>query len=402
MNKGHNVRLVVLKDQNEAMAAMRRLGADAEGVKLMAPKSVLRTLMVEGLTPIAANILKQEMLSKGGEAAIHRGVVNNSVEKTEVLLMGTLKQYRYLCAKLKMQPFGLPKLSGEIKDVLSNLERYPGRDLSCRGKKLPLGQRTLVMGILNVTPDSFSDGGRFYYMDMALEQAHRMVSEGADIIDVGAESTRPTADPIPEEEEIRRMVPVLERLVAELDVPISVDTYKSSVAKKAMELGAHMLNDVWGLKMDPEIGRIAAEYQAPLILMHNQRGTQYRHLMGDIIASLRESIALAEDYGVPPENVLIDPGIGFGKHTGQNLEVMRQLGELRGLGKAILLGTSRKSMIGNTLNLPASERVEGTAATVALGIAQGADIVRVHDVKEMVRVARMTDAVVRSTLENLT
>ncbi|MHB1421113.1 MAG: dihydropteroate synthase, partial [Bacillota bacterium] len=253
MDNIHNVRLIVLNNQKEAAAAIRRIGADEGGVKQMAPKAVHRTLMVEGLKTKAAIILKQEMLSRGGEAAVHRGVVDNSIEESDVLLMGTIKQYQSLCVKLKMQPFGLAKLAQEIREAISSLESHPNGGLSCRGKILPLGQRTLVMGILNVTPDSFSDGGRYYKTDLAMDHARRMVSEGADIIDVGAESTRPTADTVTEVEEIRRLIPVLERLVTELDVPISVDTYKSAVAAKAMELGAHLLNDVWGLKVDPHL-----------------------------------------------------------------------------------------------------------------------------------------------------
>ncbi|TLM99455.1 dihydropteroate synthase, partial [bacterium] len=265
-----------------------------------------------------------------------------------------------------------------------------------RGYHLPLGERTLVMGILNITPDSFSDGGRFFDYDIAINHAKEMVEQGADIIDIGGESTRPTADPVSQDEELRRVMPVLKRLLAELKVPVSVDTYKAEVARQALEAGAHIINDVWGLKADPEMAKTVAQYpDVPLIMMHNQKGTEYASMMDDILTALQESIELALAAGVKPENLVIDPGIGFGKTTDQNLEVMKRLWEFKTLGYPLLLGTSRKSMIGNTLNLPADERVEGTAATVAFGIAQGADLIRIHDVKEMTRVIRMTDAMTR-------
>ncbi|NPV28705.1 MAG: dihydropteroate synthase [Firmicutes bacterium] len=406
----HNVRVIGISDREEARRAIRAVGADAGGVTWMVPKAVHRVLRIENLPTRAANILKQEMLSRGGEAAIHREAVHLAVETTDVLLMGTLKQYDQLCQKLRMQPFGLSRLAQEIKDVLDNLERKEAIRLRCRDLSLPLGERTLIMGILNVTPDSFSDGGKFTEVEAAVAHARRMVEEGADIIDLGGESTRlqanPAAygdsararswEPLPAAEEIRRIMPVLEKLLEELEVPISVDTYKAETARAVLKAGAHMINDVWGLQYDPDLAEVAASHDVPVILMHNQHGYEYRDLMGDIIRYLRRSIKIAEAAGVRPEQIVIDPGIGFGKTTEQNLEVLRRLGELRSLGKPILLGTSRKSVIGNTLNLPVDQRLEGTAATVAWGISQGAAIVRVHDVKEMVRVARMTDAILRS------
>lgn len=277
------------------------------------------------------------------------------------------------------------------------IEKEEGRQgvLECRGYRLAWGERTLVMGILNVTPDSFSDGGRYFGAGRAREHAWEMVEQGADIIDIGGESTRPGAVSVGAAEELRRLMPVLESLVAEdFPVPISVDTYRAETAREALACGAHMLNDIWGLKADPELAAVAAAYRAPVILMHNQHGTEYRDLMEDVRASLRRSVELAVERGVPREQVVIDPGIGFGKDTAQNLKVLKHLRQLQVLGRPILLGTSRKSVIGNTLGLPVDERLEGTAATVAWGIAQGADIVRVHEVKEMVRVARMMDAII--------
>ncbi|GAW92215.1 dihydropteroate synthase [Calderihabitans maritimus] len=391
----YNVRVLRVDDLEEAKGAIKAVGADAGGIKLMSPKAVFRLVKVSDVPIKAANIIKQEMLSRGGEAALSRGAVDNSIDKTDVLLMGTLKQFEQLIYKLRMQPFGLPKLAEEIELVLKNVEPRKTSVLRCRDKSLLLGERTLIMGILNVTPDSFSDGGKYNTLEAAVERARLMVEEGADIIDLGGESTRPGASYVPAEEEMNRVLPVLERLVQELEVPISVDTYKAETARAALERGAHIINDVWGLKADPAMAEVVAEYDVPVVVMHNQKGTEYRDLMGDIVRALKESIDLAKAKGVAPDKIIIDPGIGFGKNTDQNLEVMKRLGELKSLGKPILLGTSRKSMIGNTLGLPVEERLEGTAATVAVGIMQGVDIVRVHDVKEMVRVARMTDAMIR-------
>ena len=391
------VRAIKIDSAGKARKEIALIGADCSGVNIMSPKAIHRVIKVEDVSVKAAVILKQEMLSKGGEAAVSRGIGNFSVDRTDVLLMGTVKQYNRVITKLKAQPFGLSKLADMLCETLGNLENNcRKKGLNCRGYNLPLGERTLIMGILNVTPDSFSDGGRFFNGDIAVKHALEMVEQGADIIDIGGESTRPTAAAVPLEEELARVMPVLKRLVVELDMPVSVDTYKAEVARQVLEEGAHIINDVWGLKADPRMAEVAAHYKdAPLILMHNQKGTEYNSLMDDVLDSLRESAGKALAAGVRRENIIIDPGIGFGKDTDQNLEVMHRLWEFKTLGYPVLLGTSRKSMIGNTLGLPVDERVEGTGATVCFGISQGADIVRVHDIREMARVVRMTDAMVR-------
>lgn len=266
----------------------------------------------------------------------------------------------------------------------------------CRGFKLPMGEKTYIMGILNITPDSFSDGGKHYSVESAVRRAKEMVDEGAHIIDVGGESTRPGHLPVDPSEEMERVVPVIKRLCTELDVPVSIDTSKAAVAKEAMEAGAHIVNDVWGLQRDPEMAGIIAKYNASVIMMHNRNDRSYNDLMGEIIEFLNESINIAIRAGIPEACMVIDPGVGFGKTMEHNLAVIRRLGELKALKLPILLGTSRKSFIGNILNLPVEQRVEGTAATVAVGIANGADIVRVHDVREIARAAKMADALCRT------
>ncbi|MBI4311436.1 MAG: dihydropteroate synthase [Chloroflexi bacterium] len=287
----------------------------------------------------------------------------------------------------------------------------PSRRMVCGKATFFWGSRTYVMGIVNVTPNSFSGDG-VMDAEAAIAQGVRFVEEGADILDVGGESTRPpstaqaegrrfgqayggVAAGVSVEEELRRVVPVIEGLAKRVSAPISVDTYKAAVARRALEAGACMVNDVWGLKADPMIAEVAAQAGAALVLMHNQRGTQYGDLLGDIKAGLQESVARALAAGVAPDKIIVDPGVGFGKTAQQNLELLRRLGEIRALGFPMLVGASRKSTIGMVLGLPVEDRLEGTAATVALSIAGGADIVRVHDVKAMARVARMADAVVR-------
>jgi dihydropteroate synthase len=256
--------------------------------------------------------------------------------------------------------------------------------------------RTLVMGILNVTPDSFSDGGSFADPGRAVAHALAMIDDGADIIDVGGESTRPGHAPVTADEELRRILPVLEQLAPVCRVPISIDTTKAAVARRAVALGAALINDQQGLQGASDMSAVAAALDVPVIAMHNQRGTEYGDQMRDIVAWLRRSLERADEAGLGRERVIVDPGFGFGKTPAQNLEVLRRLAELKALERPILIGTSRKSMIAHVLPETApSERAEGTAATVALGIAFGASIVRVHDVRAMTRVARMTDAVVR-------
>jgi dihydropteroate synthase len=278
----------------------------------------------------------------------------------------------------------------------------------CANTEFRWGERTYVMGVINLSPDSFSGDG-ITGIEAAMAQARLFISQGADILDIGGESTRPNSSPISIDEEIRRVVPAIEKLAAEVPVPISIDSYKSEVAERALEAGAQMINDQWGLKRDPRLAELAAKNDVPLILMSNQRdkggydaGIQrdtayYDDLMVEVTSSLRGSLKLASDRGVPWENLIVDPGIGFGKTWRQELEIIRRLDELKELGRPILLGPSRKSFIGLVLDLPAEQRLEGTAAAVAIGIAKGADMVRVHDVQPMVRVCRMSDAIVRWT-----
>lgn len=262
-------------------------------------------------------------------------------------------------------------------------------------KEFYLGKQTYIMGILNVTPDSFSDGGKFNNIEAAIKHAKKMVEDGADIIDIGGESTRPGYEKISDEEEIKRIVPVIQSIKRELDIPISIDTYKGIVAEKAVEAGADLINDIWGFKKDPDIAKVAAKYNVACCLMHNRESDVYNNIIEDMMEDLRESIDIALKAGVRKENIILDPGIGFAKTYEGNLTVMKRLEEFRELGYPLILATSRKRMIGTALDLPVNERVEGTVATTVIGAMKGYDFVRVHDVKENKRAAVMTDAIVR-------
>jgi dihydropteroate synthase len=296
--------------------------------------------------------------------------------------------------------------SDVAKKVDSLLDNHLRSDykIDCRGTVLDLGLRTHIMGILNATPDSFSDGGRFAAADRALAHAREMAAAGADIIDIGGESTRPGAAPVTEEEELRRIIPLIERLSAELTVPISVDTYKSSVARKSLEAGASIVNDISGLRFSPDMAAVAADFGAAVVIMHikgtprnMQQDPVYADVVAEVRAYLEEGIGIAVRAGVDRERIMVDPGIGFGKNLEHNLTILGRLDEFKCLGRPIVLGTSRKKFIGTILDIPAPEqRVDGTAATVALGIERGAAIVRVHDVARMAQVARMTDAILKS------
>lgn len=263
-------------------------------------------------------------------------------------------------------------------------------------KEFKLGERTYIMGILNVTPDSFSDGGKFNEVEEAVKHARKLVEDGADIIDIGGESTRPGALYVSEEEEIERVVPIIKAIKKELDVIISIDTYKSKTAEAAIKAGADIINDVWGFKKDKEMAKVAAKYDVPSILMHNREDKPYNNLMEEVLEDLKESINLALEAGLKKENIILDPGIGFAKTYEENLIVMNNVDRLKELGYPVLLGTSRKSMIGLTLNLPVNDRVEGTLTTTVIGIMKGCEFVRVHDVLENKRAAVMADKILKA------
>jgi dihydropteroate synthase len=338
------------------------------------------------------------MLSLGGDVAVDRRGLDCSIKQTDALLMGTHKHFEKLILKLEQYP-DLGALRQTIKEAIKNISKTH-YSLRCRKQKLTLGKRTLLMGVLNVTPDSFSDGGSFLDKEKAISRGLGMVEEGVDIIDIGGESTRPGSKPVELEEELHRVIPVIESLAKTVDVPISIDTYKSAVAQRAIEAGAQIINDISGLHFDPNLAQVAAREDTPLVLMHirgtpetMQKDVHYRSLFAEIIRYLKDSIRMAESAGLDPRQIIIDPGIGFGKTVEDNLLILKHLYEFRILGKPILLGTSRKNFIGKILNTEVENRLEGTLSSIAIGVLNGAHIIRSHDVLEAKKAIAVADAV---------
>ena len=395
----YNMRVIEIKNQEQARKEVTTVQCDPAGAAIMSNKAVYKTIKVENVVSKAALILKQTFLSKGGEASVSRGAADYSSQYTDVLLSGTLKHFKQCIPQLKIQPWGLKKLAGELEAIIAADEKFPQRNYKLGSHTLSISpEKTLVMGILNFTPDSFSDGGKFNNLDAALKHAEQMINDGADILDIGAESTRPYGScKISAEEELERLMPVLEKVLDISSIPISIDTYKASVARETLKAGAHIINDIWGLQYDSEMAKVVAEYNVPVVIMYNQGEAEYqRDIMSHMLEFLRRSIEIGETAGINPDNFIVDPGIGFVKKGSDNLVIMSRLDELKSLGCPILLGTSRKRFIGDILDAPASDRVEGTAATVAVGITKGTNIVRVHDVKAIARIVRMTDAMLNA------
>jgi len=377
---------------------MERIGVDPVGIRIMAPKQVHYNVMVPGLTSAQANAIKQDMLSIGGEAAVARGAVSCSVKSTDAILSGTLKQFNTLVDKMKYQSFGLPALSELVERAIGNSRRVGYVITGRSGRSWALGDRTHIMGILNATPDSFSDGGKYLDREAAALRGVEMAAEGADWIDVGGESTRPGSAPVSAQEEMDRVAPVVEALVAE-GLAVSVDTMKADVADAALKAGAEMINDVSALGADPRMAEVCARHRAPVVLMHMrgtpatmQRDTRYGDLLSEVYNSLSESVGRAIDAGIAGDNIIVDPGLGFGKSREGNFELVKRLAEFRSLGCPILVGASRKTFTGGADSAP-RDRLPGSLAVAAISIQNGASVLRVHDVREAVAAASMADAV---------
>lgn len=409
----HNARVLCLATESEIAREMLLANPEDAGVRHMLPKARHYLLKLERVKRPMAHIIKEAFLAQGGDAVVSRDLITAKADYSHVVLCGTRKQYEGVYLNLREQGFGGGKLAAEIEETIRRFNSPPDVpapdtliDERLRHIFDGIGKRTLVMGILNVTPDSFSDGGRYLDPAEAVARGTRMSEDGADMIDIGGESTRPGAEPVSVEEEIRRVVSVIDALAAAVRIPISIDTTKAEVARAALDHGALIVNDISGAAFDTDMPGLIAERRCPAVLMHikgtprdMQQQLTYDDLMGEVTGYLRERIMALVEAGVDERLLFVDPGIGFGKSVEHNLEIMRRLREFKSLGRPILVGTSRKSTIGKILgDLPPEERLEGTAATVAIAVANGADIVRVHDVKQMARVARMADAVVRTDL----
>ncbi len=381
---------------NELEEAMDRIGVSEDGIEIMGKKGKFYKVKLENLPLKGALLLKQEALAAGMDCALPWCTAALKCETTPAILFGTRRQFEILVKKMKKQPFKGPEMAAEVEEALKNYEKkefvIPARDFKIEIPPIRL------MGILNVTPDSFSDGGRYLNVDRAVERANQMIREGADIIDIGGESSRPFSSPVSEEEELRRVIPVLEAL-EDLKIPISVDTYKPRVAEEALKRGASIINDIFGLRKEG-MAEVIRDYDAAVVIMHMkgepknmQLNPHYEDTVAEIIGFLRKQAQFAMEKGIDKEKIIVDPGIGFGKRVEDNLVILRDLNAFKSLGFPILIGTSRKSFIGKVLNLDVSERLEGTVASNVIAAMKGASILRVHDIREHVRALKLTEAI---------
>ncbi|MCX5655949.1 MAG: dihydropteroate synthase [Planctomycetota bacterium] len=385
-----NARVVSAAPSAAVMDEMRRTGATEHGIQRMMTKGEFLAVALEHVSRIQANLLKQEMLASGGDAAVSRGICSEEVSDSGVLLVGSRRQFTALISRLAEEPFDLPEIAREIDRALG---AYGRRQFVVRmgSRELALGPRPALVGVVNVTPDSFSDGGQCLNPKAAIAHGRQLAAEGADILDIGGESTRPGAEPVAEDEELARVLPVIRGLAACVKTPLSIDTRHARTAREAVAAGACLVNDVTGLTGDPDMARAVAETGAGLVIMHirgdpktMQQDPAYDNLMADICRFLRRGIVAAREAGVAEDRILIDPGIGFGKRLEHNLMILARLGQLRTLGRPIMVGASRKRFIGELTGVEApADRLFGTAAACALAVAQGALALRVHDVAEM-------------------
>ncbi len=396
----YGVRVLEASTPAEIAREVERTDSDPEGVGIMTRKG--RTLLVrlDGIPLKAAPLLKQEMLALGADSAHAKGIADLSVPQSAVVLIGTPSQYARLIPKLRRQPFQLRSVATAVEAVLENYARQAPTLVEGLHRSVRLGEATVVMGVLNITPDSFSDGGLFEEPDVAVARGLEIEAEGAGILDIGAESSRPGATPVSAEQELARLRAVLPALHDRVKIPISVDTQKADVAREALELGADLVNDVSGLR-DPEMRRLLARVEAPAILMHMrgtpgtmQFNTEYADLRSEVYEDLARALAAAQADGIAPEQLLVDPGIGFGKSSEQGLDLLRHLGEFRSLGRPVVVGASRKEFIGRALGgASLDQRLEGSLAAAVIAALAHAAVVRVHDVAPTVRAVALADAV---------
>ena len=383
----------------DAEKAFADIGCDSAGIKIMCEKGLFLTQKVTDISLRAAIILKQEMMALGGEVVLDRDVMTLKLEKTDALILGTQKQYRKLCQKLYQQPFGCKEIAALLKEYLDhNINAVHASLWKWKDKELCFS-KPLIMGIVNITPDSFSDAGKYLDPRTAVLHAKKLAEEGADILDLGAESSRPGSDPVSEQEELRRLLPVLDALLSDpsIKVPLSIDTYKPAVAAACLERGAHIINDIT-CAQNPEMRSIAAHYDVPLILMHMQgtpktmqENPHYHDVVDEIIDFFEQQIHLCRQEKVT--KIICDPGIGFGKTVDHNLEILKRLQEFSILSVPLLIGTSRKSFIQKTIGGTPDDRLEGTLASNVIAALHGAQIFRVHDVKACKRALDITDFV---------
>lgn len=397
----YSIREIFVEDAEAAKKAFQDIGATAPGSRIMADKLDFHTIKVKGLDTRAANILKQEMLSRGGDVVTKRDILNLDSKKTEVIIIGNKRSFLSLFDKLKLQPFGLKELAKQLNTFISQLDS--DRTIIKTGKHALDISKTLIMGILNVTPDSFSDGGKYYDRKIAIERAEQMINQGADIIDVGGLSTRPGSDPVEHDEEERRVIPVIEEIIKQFDFPVSVDTYRSGIAGKAIDKGACIVNDISALRFDKLMAKTVAESKAGLILMHMQGTPEnmqddpyYDDVIEEVYDFLYERTGYAMSEGIEKDRIIVDPGIGFGKRLKHNLTIFRKLKDFRSLCFPLLIGASRKSFIGMISDEKVEDRLEGSIAAALWSVANSANIIRVHDVEETKKALKVFESIMHT------
>ena len=394
-------RILSLRRADDCIAELKRIGVTSQGVESMYEKSHCLAIKLKNIKLGAANIIKQDMLSIGGDAAVSRGVVNGAVERSDVIILGNLKLLHNLVKKLSFQDiFEIPQIITRLQKLLEIEERKIPYTLKVGDNTLTLN-RTHIMGVLNVTPDSFYDGGKYNSIDAAIFQIEKMVNEGADIIDIGGESTRPFSEKVDVQKELDRVMPIISKAMQRFDIPLSIDTYKSEVAKVALDEGVRMVNDISGLQFDLHMAETIAQFHDVAVVVMHIKGTPrdmqkdptYDNVIEEVLQYLSRSISIAAKANIPAGQIIIDPGIGFGKRIEDNLEIIHKLAEFKCLDKPVLIGCSNKSFIGWLLKTEKEERLEGTLGAHAYAIMQGAHIIRVHEVKPHKKLAQMIDAI---------
>jgi len=407
VNMKYKIRLLDIKNIPEGISEFNKIGATAAGQKIMAEKLFPLAVKVKGLKAPAANILKQEMLARDGDVVTSRDMLIDRSGKTDVIIQGSLKSFESLIIKLKMQPFGLKELSAELEMFLDSYKKnLRDKEYSIGGKKFNTGSAPLIMGILNTTPDSFFDGGRYGSYKSAVERAVKMIDEGADIIDIGGQSSRPGSKPVDPGEELKRTIPIIKYIHDNYNALISIDTCRSEVAEGAVSAGAHIINDISAFTMDEDMAQVASKSGAAVVLMHMkgnpedmQDDPQYSDVVDEIYEYLDRRASHAVKSGISADKIIIDPGIGFGKTLEHNLAILNKISEFSSMGFPVLVGASRKSFIGKILDLPVEERLEGSIAAAVWVIVNGANILRVHDVSATARAVKTAHSIMTGSYQ---
>jgi len=397
----YKIRQIFINNKEEAYGEFKKIGSTAEGAKIMSDKFINFAIRVDGVESKAVNILKQEMLARNGDVVVSRNALYSSGEKSDVIIFGTKKNIRSLIDKIKLQPFGLKAMSLGLEEFLNILEKNKSKSILKIAKKdFDLKNETVIMGIINTTPDSFFDGGKYLKFKDACERADKIVKEGAHIIDVGGMSTRPGSKPVSIKEELERTIPLINYIKKNHDILVSIDTCRSEAAENAIKEGADIINDISGLMLDEKMKQVAAQSGVNLILMH-MKGTPenmqndpvYDDVTCEIYDFFRTQTKIAISAGVRQENIIIDPGLGFGKTPEHNFEIIKKLSDFKSLGYPIMAGASRKSFTGLLLKLLPEDRLEGSLAAAVLCVLNGASILRVHDVRETIRAIKIVKAI---------